>query len=428
MTARVCIDGFNLSLEKGSGIATYARTLHDGLAGLGFQTQLLLGPARAPGDNPLLNEIALSDGVPVKPTRKSVGRFLSNRTSRPIREAVTVARTGEVIAPRTDIIDRAGVIWSCQDVFHTANWDYGAHGRFTELRLGPAGERARTDVTHWTCVLPIREVRTANLYTIHDVVPLRLPHATLDDKARYYAMCAEICRKADHVVTVSEQSRADIIRLFGIEEARITNTYQSVDVASALAAAGDEEVAAEVESALGLPWRGYFLYFGAVEPKKNIGRLVEAYLTSGVKTPLIMVGGRAWLEEGEMGLVESNLGAERVRRYDYLPRQLLLSLVRGARATLFPSIYEGFGLPALESMALGTPVLTSNSGALAEVAGDAALLVDPLDVRAIKRGIQALDADEAMRGALAARGLGQAEKYSAQAYQGRLAELYKRFT
>jgi len=428
MAARVCIDGFNLSLEKGSGIATYARTLHDGLAGLAFETQLLLGPARSPGANGLLNEIALSDAVPIKSSRKSVARFLGNRTSRPVREAAVVARTGEVVAPRTALIDRASVLWSCQDVFHTANWDYGAHGRFTELRLGAAGEPARTDVTHWTCVLPIRETRTTNLYTIHDVVPLRLPHATLDDKARFYGMCAEICRKADHVVTVSEQSRADIIRIFGIDEARITNTYQAVDVADALSAASDEEVAAEVASAFGLPWRGYFLYFGAIEPKKNIGRLVEAYLTSGVKTPLVLVGGRAWLEDAETGLIETSVVAERVRRFDYLPRQLLLSLVRCARATLFPSIYEGFGLPALESMALGTPVLTSNSGALAEVVGGAAVMVDPLDVRGIKRGIQALDADEALRVALAARGLGQAEKFSAKAYQNRLAELYKRFT
>ena len=428
MAGRVCIDGFNLSLEKGSGIATYARTLHDGLAGLGLETQILMGPARDPGDNNLLNEIALSDAVPVKPTRKSVSRFLSHRTSRPIREAIAVPRSGEVLAPRTEVIARSNVTWSCQDVFHTANWDYGAHGRFTELRLGQAAAPAPTDVMHWTCVLPIREVRAANLYTIHDVVPLRLPHATLDDKARYFGMCAEICGKADHVVTVSEQSKADIIRLFGIDEARITNTYQAVDVATALAAANDQETAAEIESALGLPWRGYFLYFGAVEPKKNIGRLVEAYLTSGVKAPLIIVGGRAWLEDGETALIDSSLAEGRIRRFEYLPRQLLLSLVRGARATLFPSIYEGFGLPVAESMALGTPVLTSNFGALAEVAGDAALLVDPLDVRGIKRGIQALDADEAMRGAFAARGLGQAEKYSAQAYQGRLAELYKRFT
>jgi len=341
---------------------------------------------------------------------------------------VVVGRSGEVIAPRTEILDRADVIWSCQDIFHTANWDYGAHSRFTELRLGSATEAARTDVTHWTSVLPIREIRTANLYTIHDLVPLRLPHATLDDKGRYFGMCAEICRKADHVVTVSEQSKADIIRLFGIDETRITNTYQAIDVAGALEAASDDEVAAEIESALGLSWRGYFLYFGAVEPKKNIGRLVEAYLTSGVKTPLILVGGRAWLEESETGLIDSIVAGERIRRFDYLPRQLLTSLVRGARATLFPSIYEGFGLPVVESMALGTPVLTSNSGALAEVAGDAALLVDPLDVRGIKRGIQMLDADEAMRGALTARGLGQAEKFSAQAYRGRLAELYRRFT
>jgi len=155
--------------------------------------------------------------------------------------------------------------------------------------------------------------------------------------------------------------------------------------------------------------------------------LIEAYLTSGVKTPLVLVGGRAWLEESETGLIDPSLAGDRIRQFEYLPRQLLVSLIRGARATLFPSIYEGFGLPVAESMALGTPVLTSNSGALAEIAGDAALLVDPLDVRGIKRGIQALDADEAMRGAFAARGLGQAEKFSAQAYQGRLAELYRRF-
>jgi len=427
MTGRVCVDGFNLSLEKGSGIATYSRTLHDGLAGLGFETQLLLGPARRPGGNALLNEIALSDGVPVKSNRNSVSRFLSNRVSRPVREAVVVGRSGEVTVPRTEVIDRANVIWSCQDVFRTANWDYSAHGRFTDLRLGSMGEPARTDVTHWTSVLPIREVRSANFYTIHDLVPLRLPHATLDDKGRYFRICAEICRKADHVVTVSEQSKSDIIRLFGVDEARITNTYQAVDVTSALAAATDDEIAAEVESALGLPWRGYFLYFGAIEPKKNIGRLIEAYLTSGVKTPLVLVGGRAWLEESETGLIDPSLAGDRIRQFEYLPRQLLVSLIRGARATLFPSIYEGFGLPVAESMALGTPVLTSNSGALAEIAGDAALLVDPLDVRGIKRGIQALDADEAMRGAFAARGLGQAEKFSAQAYQGRLAELYRRF-
>ena len=150
MTGRVCIDGFNLSMEKGSGITTYARCLHDSLAGLGFETQLLLGPPREPGGNALLNEIALSDGVPVKSARKSVSRFLSNRTSRPVREAVVVRRSGEVIAPRTEIIDRADLIWSCQDVFHTANWDYGAHGRFTELagasRLAHLHQRYRVIV------------------------------------------------------------------------------------------------------------------------------------------------------------------------------------------------------------------------------------------------------------------------------------------
>jgi len=104
-----------------------------------------------------------------------------------------------------------------------------------------------------------------------------------------------------------------------------------------------------------------------------------------------------------------------------------VSLIRGARATLFPSLYEGFGLPVLESMLLGTPVLTSTEGSLPEVAGDAALLVDPYDVDAIRQGILTLDADEDLRSELSARGREQAEKFSPERYQARLEEAYRPF-
>jgi glycosyltransferase involved in cell wall biosynthesis len=199
----------------------------------------------------------------------------------------------------------------------------------------------------------------------------------------------------------------------------------------------DAEVAREIEGVFGLDWGGYFLFFGAIEPKKNLGRVVEAYLASGAKSPLVIIGGKAWLDDAETRMIYSDIvevsalrdglirRADRIRRYDYLPFGLLVSLIRGARATLLPSLYEGFGLPVLESMLLNTPVLASTAGALPEVAGDAALLVDPYDTHAIRRGIETLDSDADLRAELSRRGVRQAARFSPEAYRQRLAELYQ---
>jgi glycosyltransferase involved in cell wall biosynthesis len=113
---------------------------------------------------------------------------------------------------------------------------------------------------------------------------------------------------------------------------------------------------------------------------------------------------------------------------DYLPRPLLLSLISGAKAVLFPSLYEGFGLPVLEAMLLGTPVLTSTEGATAEIAGNAALLVNPYDVSGMAGGIRALDSDANLRGELSAKGLKQAALFDRAAYNRRIDELYRRLT
>ena len=118
--------------------------------------------------------------------------------------------------------------------------------------------------------------------------------------------------------------------------------------------------------------------------------------------------------------------SDRIRRYDFLPLHSLVSLVRGAKATLFPSLYEGFGLPVLESMLVGTPVLTSQAGSLAEVAGDAAYIADPYDVDSIALGIRALDSDEGLRLALAEKGRRQAANFSPELYRDKLGATYER--
>ena len=428
----ICIDGFNLALSKGSGIATYGRNLLTNVQAIGLGTQVLYGPAAAYRKNPVLNEIALIDAAKVK-TAPFLTRHGRIYTSRFGRTAKPTRPTGEVIWPRAGGgMPAADYFWASRDLFRTANAAFARHRTFTPLSFDGQGAgpvERKPDVMHWTCPLPLEARGMPNIYTIHDLIPLRLPHTTLDNKAVFLAQCRRIARRADHIAVVSEKTREDVIRLLGVSEDRVTNTYQAVSVPAALADRPDEEVARELEGIFDLGWKNYFLYFGAIEPKKNLGRIVEGYLASGADSPLVIIGGRAWLEQGETTLMtqikasESSMAAK-LLPYEYMPFAMLISLIRGAKATLFPSLYEGFGLPVLESMALGTAVLTSTGGSLPEVAGDAALMVDPYDVPAITRGIRALDADEGLRADLVARGRVQAAKFSPEAYQARLRELY----
>lgn len=435
---KICIDGFNIAMRRGSGIATYARNLNHALRSLGYETQLLFGPPQGRNRNPLLNEISLVNAWKPPTTRWTRMRGAYQHYFSPFGRSVRpVRRTGFVDTRQVERnMPPCDAIWASRDIFNGANGVFGAFGLFTPVSFVEDGA-PRPDVVHWTCPLPMHARGAANLYTIHDLVPLKLPFATLDNKRRFFQMCRRICRTADKVVTVSEKSKQDLIEVYGVEESRIAVTYQAVDVPQRLLDQTDEEVANTIAGAFGLDWRGYYIYFGAIEPKKNLGRVIEAYLASGVEAPLVVIGGRAWLDDEETQLLYGDLveitsiqdgemrRTDRIRRYDYLPFNMLVRLIRGARATLLPSLYEGFGLPVLESMLLRTPVITSTGGSLPEVAGDAAVLVDPYDANAIRSAILAVDSDEGYRNALIEKGVGQAAKFSPKAYGERLSELYE---
>lgn len=428
----ICIDGFNIALARGSGIATYGRNLLTNARALGLGTQVLYGPAAKRAPDNVVNETALAD--PDKPNRtmKRSERFRRTLTSRFGRTAHSVLPSGEVIWPNggggQPDADR---YWAAQDLFLLANRALKIHGTVTPVRFEGLADTPSPDVMHWTAALPLHARGLPNIYTFHDLIPLRLPHATADDKKTYLALCQGIARRADHIAVVSETTRQDVIRLLNVPEDRITNTYQAVNLPRHLTSRPEAEVALELEGVFNLDWKGYFLHFGAIEPKKNLGRIVQSYLASGSRTPLVIVGGRAWLDGDETALLnqvrrDGGPGAEQIRQYEYMPFPMLISLIRGARATLFPSLYEGFGLPVLESMALGTAVLTSTAGSLPEVAGDASVSVDPYDIQAMTRGLQALDADEGLRNELVARGRVQAGLFTPEAYQKRLGILYQK--
>jgi glycosyltransferase involved in cell wall biosynthesis len=434
-TKNILIDGYNLSLEKGTGVATYARNLSYEIHNLGHAVSVLYGNQAAPSRDPLLHEISFFDsgsggrgglldmaGQAVQTLRAPFGH-----------RGVEVPITGQVISrPFAARLPRYDTIFNAPDVFRRSQTGFRVWGGFGHVDLPD-----RPDLAHWTYPLPIKVRGVPNIYTLHDLVPLRLPYTTLDHKRHYLKLMRKLDRTADHIVTVSESSKRDLVAILGIAPDRITNTYQSVDIPAALRNKPDAHVAREVEGLLPVSYKNYYLFWGSIEPKKNIGRMIEAYLASKVDGPLVIVGAQAWKSESELQLLDGIAAARgsktgsrsgpRVIRLPYAPFSLLVSLIRGARAALFPSLYEGFGLPALEAMMLGTPVICSNTASLPEVAGDAALMIDPYDTAALTQAFRQIDADADLRAELTRRGLVQADLFSTAAYRERLRALYARF-
>lgn len=418
------IDGYNLILPNGTGVATYGLAVAEAVRSLDLPLYGVFGiPV---GRDPKLREIlfyeALGRGLPSRRGPAWARGLIDRGTTRRGLPLAEIAQSGTIerqsFADRLPIFDR---LYSAGFLFERAESYFRRTHRLLEVELPDP-----PTIMHWTYPVPVRIAGARNIYTLHDLVPLKLPFATLDRKRLYYRLLGQCIAAGDHVVTVSESSRRDIIDLFGVDPDRITNTYQHAPVPQNGA---DDMV--DVSAVFGLPAGGYFLYFGAVEPKKNIARLIEAYLSVDSAAPLVIVGARGWQQAEELRLAEAiakrgGAGGARIVQLDYLPRRLLMHLVANARAVLFPSLYEGFGLPVLEAMQRGVPVITSNKASLPEVAGDAAIMVDPYDVGALAAAIRRIDASAALRSRLSAASYDQAERFDFDAHRRRLHALYSR--
>lgn len=439
----VLLECFNMGLPQGTGIKTYALGLARTVKNLGFDVDALFeSRTRLSKKEPLLAEVAFAEGA-VRETQRE-RTFLDRVIRDPLEialgkpfgiEVQQLPSSGFVLGANladSPVFSRSYVSPAFTTVARRHMW---RHNALAHLRMPRA-----PDLFHATHAVPVKVKGCPNIYTIHDVIPLRLPSATLDNKKFFLRTVRAICREADHIVTVSECSKRDIMAVTGIREDRITVTYQSTAIPPSLIARPEAERFKIVENIFSLEPGKYFLFFGAVEPKKNVGRLIDAYAASGVSAPLIIAGGLGW----SFGDVVKRVNREqfsswrvaqdhiqrkrRVRRFDHLPLSHLVALIQCARGVLFPSLYEGFGLPVLEAMTLGAPVMTSNVSSLPEVAGGAALMVDPYDLDAMARAIVALDSDADLRADLVAGGLARAERFSQKVYQRNVADLYGRLT
>ena len=432
-TRRVVYDGLNLALGQGTGIAVYTRVLIQTARSLGYDIGVVYGVPLPVTKDPLLQEVLFFDQMRSTNRRApaSLPRILYNRVVDSFRYFSTIhpsplsLGTAVVADQFKDLLPELDHAFLVRNLFDNADRFFRQTGKLVKLSLD-----TQPDIFHFTYPIPIKGYSSRNIYTIHDLMPLRLPFATLDNKKNTLRLLKKVATNADHIVTVSENSRKDIINLLGVDESRVTNTYQAVTFPQAYLDRPEAAIANFLHVRYGLEMFGYLIFFGALEPKKNVGRLIEGFLLSRVDIPLVLVLGQGWDNARESAFL-SEIKARAceqtgptVRSFDYVDRSTLVSLIRGARGLVFPSLYEGFGLPVLEAMMLGTPVVTSVKGALEEITGEAALLVDPYDVDDIARGITAIVSDPDLRGELSRRGIAQAAKFSPAHYRERVETLY----
>ncbi|UPO80369.1 glycosyltransferase family 1 protein [Parasaccharibacter sp. TMW 2.1888] len=420
---RVLVDGFNLALPKGTGVATYGRVLSRTLSSMGFKVNVLYGlniPRRL---NENLQEVMFFNQLAAdmryrRPRlysprwwRQTAFNFLGHKAELIRFNNCVEARSFEEHMPTFDCI------FNIPFIFQMAAGFFEKTGCFLKIK-----NTMNQDIVHWTYPLPIKVIGAKNIYTIHDIVPMKMPYTTLDNKIYYYKLMNSLANEADYICTVSEYSKDTIVDFFPKFRNKIFNTYQSTPFT--LSDISYERTEREINKLFGISDGGYFIYFGQLEPKKNIGRLLEAFLLSETNRPLVLVGSNGWKEEEELRFLEQGIAMGVIIHIPYVPVKLLRSLIQHARAVLFPSIFEGFGLPILEAFNLKTAVLTSNTGALKEVASDAALLVDPYDVNAIKAGIERLDKDDFLCNLLKDKGKERAVYFDEENYKKRLLEFY----
>lgn len=348
------------------------------------------------------------------------------------RIAVT-ARTGtehytyELAAALARRADRIDYTWYCnrppdQPPPHGANVTLRCiplPRLWTHLRLSVELVRRAPDVLFIPAhVVPLgaplaRRMRT--IVTVHDLGYIRYPEAHTTAHRLYLRLSTVwSARVASQIIAVSHATRTDLIQLAGVRPDKITVVHHGL--AQRFRQAPAIRPAYDIIGA----HNPYFLYVGTVQPRKNLTRLIEAFARFSAGLPrdesapplLVIAGKRGWLSEGiEQRAAELGI-ADRVRFVGYVADEALPALYRDALAFVFPSLYEGFGMPVLEAMACGAPVLTSTTSSLPEVAGDAALLADPHDIAALADGLARLHADEALRSDLRQRGRQRAARFT----------------
>jgi glycosyltransferase involved in cell wall biosynthesis len=311
--------------------------------------------------------------------------------------------------------------------FRTVPETAPAYSVAEQFRIPLSLARERVRMVHEPHYVLPPLVRCRSVVTIHDCIHLMFPQYLPSRLAYVYAKGSmwSASRQANRILTVSEASKRDILRFFDVPPEKVVVVHNAID--ERFLAPADAERTDLVRQRYQLD-HPFVLYVGNIKPHKNIERLIDAFARARSQTPddlkLIIIGDEISKYPALRQSVHKHKLDKHVRFLGFQPMETLATFYRLARAFVFPSLYEGFGLPPLEAMACGAPVVTSNVSSLPEVAGGAALLVDPYDSDAIASGIVQAVTDETLRADLIRRGRERARSFSWTQSVRRIHQIY----
>ncbi len=327
------------------------------------------------------------DARPFEPQRTGIGRYLESLLltwlSEFPRDQFVLLSPRPIFLP-LDLVNRV----EC----HVSR--LGLPGTLWLQTQAPLEARSRSAMVFLgTCGILPAASSLPGLATVHDLTPLLFPSwHPFKNRLGFVPFIAPTVREAAHLFTVSRASRDDLVRFFPEAKAKTSIVYNGVAQHLRHTQAGPPPP--------GLP-HPYVLFLGTMEPRKNIERLAAAMETLWDRSPsfpsLVIAGGEGWGLPGFRQQLERSRHRDRIHFAGYVSAPDVPSLIAGARVLAYPSLYEGFGLPPLEAMALGTPVVASSSSSLPEVVGDAGLLPDPGSIPQIATALQTAVENEEWR-------------------------------
>lgn len=269
--------------------------------------------------------------------------------------------------------------------------------------------------------------KTKVVLTVHDLSPLLMPemyHA----KARAwhsFINIKKLVHRADAIIAVSNHTKAALIEILKVPEHRITVAHLGVDQESYSPYIEDDSLRA-VRNQYGLPG-DFLLFVGTIEPRKNLYNIIEAFDSLKSDTHLVIAGKWGWKYKQVYNRIQASPKRRLIKVIGYIPESDKPHLMKLASAFIWPSLYEGFGLPVLEAMSVGTPVLTSQVTSIPEVTGDSALLVNPYNVKDIAEGMEIVLTNQLLRERYRVLGIEQARKFAWDKTATALADIFQSF-
>lgn len=284
------------------------------------------------------------------------------------------------------------------------------------------------DLFHATdFTLPPSLSNTKTIVTVHDMSYVRVPDAASPKlKAYLDSVVPRSARRASHVIADSQATKDDLMEFYKLPDEKISVLLSGID--KRYQKITNDVSLMTIRSIYNIPSQPYLFTIGTIQPRKNYSRVIRALKIirdRGSDLHLVIAGGKGWLEDEMYETLAETGMQDVVHLIGFAEDDHIAGLYSGAECTVIPSLYEGFGFPVLESMACGTPVVTSNVSSLPEVAGDAAIMVDPYDVEAIADAIERILDDTELRQILIQRGFEQSKKFTWENSARQLQKIYE---